>query len=737
MKKQSFITILFSVLMSTISTESFAKYEAQIDGIYYRFSDTEAIVTYYNDLGSKNQNAYYGDVIIPESVTYRDKIYSVTNIDGSAFIGCIMLKSVVIGDNVTKIGKGAFGGCTGLASITIGNSVTSIGSSAFSRCIGLTSIVIPNSVTEIGDGAFALCSGLTSINIPNSVIFIGWNAFMGCSGLTSIAIPNNITTIDGGTFSGCSGLTTITIPNSVTSIGYGAFENCTSLTSIDIPNSVTSIGGSAFENCSSLCSIIIPNSVTSVGSDAFSNTAWFNNQPSGLLYVGKVAYEYKDFVPKDTHITIKDGTTEIAGEAFCYELGLTSITIPNSVTSIGSSAFNGSSLSSVTIPNSVTSIGNNAFQDCWSLTSVTIPNSVTSIGSEAFYRCKALTSVIIPTGVTDVEASIFDGCSALESVTIPNSVKYIRPRAFANCSSLIDVFCYAEKCPYVEYMPFEATPIKNSTLHVPTNAIEAYRTTSPWSEFKEIVALDSAPIDDSTISGKCGDDVNYAYEKEPHTLTISGNGEMADYYHGENESPWSSYADVIQSVEIETGITSIGNFAFYKCSNIMSLSIPSTVGYIGSSAFENCTSLTSLPLCEGLLSIGGSAFEGCTGLQTITIPSTVNTISINAFKNCKGITDVYCYAKDVPDTHFDAYDGTPTEKSTLHVPASAIEKYRAAWPWSDFKEIVTIEEEAPDGIISVKHTDDCNGDYYDLTGRRILLPQKGLYIRNGKKIVVK
>lgn len=192
------------------------------------------------------------------------------------------------------------------------------------------------------------------------------------------------------------------------------------------------------------------------------------------------------------------------------------------------------------------------------------------------------------------------------------------------------------------------------------------------------------------INGKCGDNVYYAYNGTTQTLTISGNGAMADYEYGQNEAPWFSYANEIQKIEIESGITSIGYFAFYKCSNVKSLNIPATVGYIGSSAFEDCTSLSSLSLSEGLLYFGGSAFEGCTALKTLTIPSTVNTVSINAFKNCKGITDVYCYAENVPDTHFDAFDATPTEKSILHVPANSVDAYRTSWPWSDFKEVVPL-----------------------------------------------
>ena len=321
------------------------------------------------------------------------------------FLNGVEIKDLHIPNDITHINDHSFSGCSGLTSVTIGNSVTSIGSSAFAGCFGLTSVTISNSVTSIGYNAFAGCSGLTSVSIPNSVTSIGERAFSGCSGLTSITvnsentkydsrnncnaiiettsntlvagcnnsvIPNSVTSIGNYAFYNCSGLISITIPNSVTSIGYNAFYECSGLTSITIPNSVTSIGSSAFQNCSGLISATIGNSVTSIGQDAFYGTGWYNNQPDGLVYAGKVAYKYKGTMPDNTSITIKDGTIGIAGEAFRGCFGLTSITIPNSVTTIGY----------------------NAFYDCSGLTSITIPNSVTSIGRYAIAGCSGLTSVI-------------------------------------------------------------------------------------------------------------------------------------------------------------------------------------------------------------------------------------------------------------------------------------------------------------------------------------------------------
>ena len=275
MNKNSFTTLLLTLLLSMMSTNTFA-YDAEIDGIYYNLIKGKyAEVTF----SAEGLNSYSGDVVIPEKVTYEGEEYTVEGIGYSAFFKCPNLTSITIGNSVTSIGDHAFFGCSSLTSITIPNSVTSIKSGLFQGCIGLTSISVEsgNSIFDSRDNCNAIIEtstntlfvGCKSTTIPNSVTSIGANAFLDCSGLTSITIPNSVTSIGGSAFSGCKGLTSITIPNSVTSIGGYAFSGCSGLTSITIPNSVTSIGGSAFSGCRGLTSITIPNSVTSIGDYAF------------------------------------------------------------------------------------------------------------------------------------------------------------------------------------------------------------------------------------------------------------------------------------------------------------------------------------------------------------------------------------------------------------------------------------------------------------------------------------
>ena len=206
--------------------------------------------------------------------------------------------------------------------------------------------------------------------------------------------------------------------------------------------SVTSIGEHAFDGCSDLTSITIPNSVTSIGEGAFSNC------------------------------------------------GLTSITIGNSVTSIGNYAFyQCSGLTSISIPNSVKSIGRYAFQECTSFTSITIPNSVTTIDDYAFYYCTGLTSVTIPNSVTNIGDGAFNVCFALTTVIIGSGIKEITKAAFVLCTNLADFYCYAESVPTTDDDIFYNSSIGNATLHVPSNAVDAYKAAAVWKDFKEIVAL--------------------------------------------------------------------------------------------------------------------------------------------------------------------------------------------------------------------------------------------------------
>ena len=243
-----------------------------------------------------------------------------------------------------------------------------------------------------------------------------------------------------------------------------------------IPNSVTSIGESAFTGCKGLTKINVSEGNTTYDSREGCNA--IIETSSNTLIMGC------------NTTVIPNSVTSIGRYALYGCTGLTSVTIPNSVTSIGDKAFSScSGLKSVTIGNSVTSVGDFAFSNCSGLTSVTIPNSVESIGGHAFSDCSGLTSVTIPNSVTSIMGYAFYRCSGLTSVTIPNSVESIGGYAFEYCSALQDVYCYAEKVPDTHSLAFENSPIRGATLHVPSQSIDSYKRTSPWSSFGKIVAL--------------------------------------------------------------------------------------------------------------------------------------------------------------------------------------------------------------------------------------------------------
>ena len=370
-----------------------------------------------------------GEVVIPNM--YNGKPVSGfvagTSPSDSAFKMNSSITSVVLSNKITSIVDFAFIACVGITNINIHNNVETIGEEVF-ESVGLTgTLVIPDSVTSIGNYAFASCGGLTSVIISDSVTSIGNNAFNSCDGLKSVILSDNLTSIEGLVFNSCNNLISIEIPQGVTSIGNSAFSGCGSLTNIEIPNSVKTIGSLAFENCAGLTNIEIPKSVTSIGYSAF-------NECSGL-----------------TNIVVANGNKKYDSRNNCNAIietssntlisGCKNTIIPNTVTSIGDSAFIYCvDLTSIEIPNSVTSIGSYAFYGCSGLTSIEIPNGVTSIGSYAFYGCSGLTSIEIPNGVTSIGYSAFEGCSGLTNVTIENSVTSIGAYAFKSCTSLTNVF---------------------------------------------------------------------------------------------------------------------------------------------------------------------------------------------------------------------------------------------------------------------------------------------------------
>ena len=316
------------------------------------------------------------------------------------------------------------------------------------------------------------------------------DAFYEKTSLKSVKLPKTLKIIGDYAFRNCSSLKSITIPDSVTSIGDYAFAYCTSLTNVTIPDSVTEIGGDAFYGCTSLsafygkfaspdnrCLIVDGKLVAFAPAGLTSYTI-----PDSVTEIGECAFENCKGL---TSVTIPDSVTEIGDHVFWGCSSLTSITIPDNVTSIGLGAFAYcTSLTNVTISDSVTEIGEGTFENCSGLTSVTIGNRVTTIGNGAFIYCSSLTSVTIPNSVTSIGYAAFSKCSGLTSVTIGNRVTTIGFHAFMNCSRLTNIYSKAQTPPSLGYDVFFNV---SATLYVPTGRAAAYAAADEWKKFTTII----------------------------------------------------------------------------------------------------------------------------------------------------------------------------------------------------------------------------------------------------------
>ena len=297
--------------------------------------------------------------------------------------------------------------------------------------------------------------------------------------------------------------------------------------------------------------------------------------PNSVKSIGDKAFMWCEFLQS---VTIPNSVTSIENEAFSACRSLQSVTIPNSVTSIGDEAFSACvSLQSVTIPNSVKSIGYRAFSDCYSLQSVTIPNSVTKIGDRAFFYCKSLQSVTIPNSVTRIGDEAFGSCKSLQSVTIPNSITKIGYGTFSWCDSL------------------QSVTIPNSVKSIGDGA------------FGSCASLQNITI--------------------PNSVKSIGDGAFGS-------------CKSLQSITIPNSIKSIGNFAFNSCKSLQSITIPNSVKSIGDGAFGWCKSLQSVTIPNSVTSIGDRTFSSCESLQSVTIPNSVTSIGDHAFQQCYSLQSV-------------------------------------------------------------------------------------------------
>ena len=497
-------------------------------------------------------------------VTFAELKYftNLTEIGVNAFYGCQNLKKVSMPEKIQTIRASAFKGCAKLKAVAIGKSANEItdevsssnttrgGESriddyAFWGCSDLVAIALPGGITYIGKSAFEGCTSLISVTIGNSVTQIGESAFRGCTSLTGITIPDSVTEIGDSTFSGCSSLTSITIPNSVTEIGDYAFGDCSSLTSVTIPDSVTSIGEWAFTDCDMLTNITIPNSVTKLGGAVF-------------MACDKLSTFSGKFASADGRCLIVDGEINSFAPG-----GLTEYTLPDDITSIGTSCFvRCNNITTIVLPDGLKVIKSEAFQGSENLKSIVIPDSVELIDAVAFAECDKLADVTIGNGVTTIGEGAFWHCDSLKSITIPDSIISLSSDAFNECYQL-EAF----------YGKF---------------ASEDHRCLIINGELKAFASAGLSKLDEYTVPA--------GIKTLPRNIF-----EGAQF----------------GKVNLPESVTDIFGYSFKNCKNLTTVNIPDSVNTIGEAAFQGCISLNTIVIPANVTLCEMGIFDGCINMEKL------------------------------------------------------------------------------------------------------------------------
>ena len=631
------------------SQDQHGQYNAVIEKGTNKFVVTCINTTLPEGVTEISNRMFYGATF--ESFTIPS---TVTRIGEYAFANS-GLESIIIPASVQIIARYAFSGCHSLEEITFesGSQLQTIGDHAFDDCCNnLESIDLSpcTLLTEIPEYAFEDCSDLNSVYLPSSITRIGNYAFQYCYDLYSFTLPQNLEYIAPFAFEdtnisyidcdNCNnfsfenyclvqtqtntlsmvlrdedwslpyGISAIgdyvfynyyfdsrsfTIPASVTTIGSYAFAECGSLESVIFGkgSQLETIGDHAFYLCYNLRSISIPASVTSIGDHAF------------------YAYEYDDISNHISSLTIAENSQlRTIGQYAFYHCGFSSITIPASVTSIGSSAFhycyNLQNLSFAS-GSQLETIGEYAFCSTNIDGSLELPSSLKALGSNAFASNSNLTSVTIPASLSSVGDYVFSGCSSLANATI-----------LTNASMLENIIC--SPCYLGEYINNNS-----GTIYV-------------WSSFVTVAQnfCNNYGYYNITVSGIDATDV----------VSLEPNDSSNPTYYIVTGIIDSSATSLVFPGEFDgLPITTIADSAFSGNTNLVSVVLPEGLTTIGESAFQNCSNLSSVSLPSTLVLVGASAFNDCGNLEDIIVPAGLTDIQNLVYDN--GISNITLHATDL------------------------------------------------------------------------------------------
>lgn len=616
-----------------------------------------------------------------------DGKYEITGITEDNISSELTIPSKFFFGDIVAIAKNAFCQNTTIKSITISEGISEIGWNAFGDCTNLTNITLPDGLRYIRNHAFNNCTRLESITIPSTVVAVGKYAFNSCKNLNSITVLGDIS-IDEGAFEYCNGLNKLTATGEVASaivkqsystlystkyydidilsglnnIPDEAFSDCKILRSVNIQDGVKKIGSYAFRNCTSLLSISIPKTLCSTGSSAFREcTALKEVNISDLNKWCEISMGYKgnplEYAKKllvngerpTGNIVIANGVKAIPSYTF-YGCDISSITLPESIESIGEYAFsgctniqsfyindlskwcgvvcenkfanpmyyadktiiNGNILTELVVPSNVSKIGKYAFAG-FNGSNIVLNDRLNSIDEGAFYACKNTTEIKVPDSVQTIDVSAFSMCNSLKKIAIP-----FIGQSRANTSDYKSVFGFI--------FGYQREGVRNGSSITISQDMENYHyadyyfryTYSIPTSLKEVVITD----DKSVIP-------EYAFNNNKYlskiTLPSSITAIPKYAFNG---------CTNLKDIVIPDSVLTIDKCAFKKCSSLTGITIPNSVTNIGDNAFQNCSGLTNVTMSNSVTSIGQWAFFGCSELSCITIPNSISSIGGRVFEYC-------------------------------------------------------------------------------------------------------
>ena len=576
----------------------------------------------------------------------------------------------------------------------------------YSQYKEIKEIVVEDGVKNIGNTAFTYCENVTKITIPNSVKSIGESAFC-LTAITSFTIPNGVPTIQDNTFSECEHLESVTIPNTVTSIGDGAFDNCKALKSITIPNSVTSIGIGAF-SCTGLESVTLPNSVTSIAKESF---FWCANLKSFTFpnSVNELGHSVLDRCTSLTDVTLPNSITEIPDYFFNMCKALTSINIPNSVTRIGGHAFSKTGLKSISIPSSVTTIGDWAFFCCPLSDKIIIPNSVTSIGKCAFSKSVN---------------SEFEDYLVCPIINV-NKDLTIDENAFIGRDHIESFVMFGETTPKsTENLGID---YKKTTLYVPSSLVDEYSKTYPWSDFNTI------------------EPALYLTDKESYTEEQKGlwGCYTRDFKNTEWQALYLPFSLDYEDWKDDFEIAYINGIRQYDTKGDDGKIDETWLDVI---KIKKGKTRTNYPYVIRAKKTGQASLIGNGSVPAADISIACSTTTdrytfTGTYKNVDGsIMEANGYYA-MGNGELIQSDGNSTLKPYRWYMDIYNIKHPYDWNWAKSIKINLIEDEesVATGVMELHAPKNTDNSVYDLNGRKMnednLKP--GLYIKNGKKVVIK